>query len=113
MHSQSSSHAVRRTAHKIRKSRDYSAPTPACTSCERSEHARFNAENLAFQRGHQAGVAAGRGGVDAGHALGREAGDVVGTAGLGPGPGQSLAAERLAFHHRADLVAVDVEIADA
>ena len=66
----------------------------------------------AFDRGHQRGVAAGRGGVDAGHPLGREARDIMRAAGLGPGAGQSLAAERLAFDHRADLVAVDVEIAD-
>ena len=31
---------------------------------------------------------------------------------LGAGPDKPLAAERLAFDHRADLVAVDVEIAD-
>ena len=66
----------------------------------------------AFERGHQAGVAAGRGGVDAGHPLGREARDIMRAAGLGPGAAQALAAERLAFDHRADLVAVDVEIAD-
>ena len=33
-------------------------------------------------------------------------------AGLGTGSGKALAAERLAFDHRANLVAVDVEIAD-
>ena len=67
---------------------------------------------LSFQRGHQARVAARGGGVDAGHPLGREARDIMRTAGFGPGAAQALAAERLAFDHRADLVAVDVEIAD-
>src|SRR5690606_29315126 len=60
----------------------------------------------------QARVAAGRGGVDADHALGREARDVVRAARLGAGAGHALTAERLAFDHRADLVAVDVEVAD-
>ncbi len=33
-------------------------------------------------------------------------------AGLGPGAAEAFAAEGLAFDHRADLVAVDIEIAD-
>src|SRR5437868_1004717 len=66
----------------------------------------------ALHRSHQAGVAAGCGRVDAGDALGGEAGDVVGAAGLGAGSAEAFAAERLAFDHRADLVAVDVEVAD-
>src|SRR5438270_9709058 len=67
----------------------------------------------AFERRHQAGVPARGGGVDAGDALGREAGDIVRAAGLGAGSAQPLAAERLAFDHGADLVAVHVEITDA
>ena len=63
-------------------------------------------------RRHQRGIAARGRRVDAGHALGREARDIMRAAGLGPGAAQALAAERLAFDHRADLVAVDVEIAD-
>ena len=66
----------------------------------------------ALDRRHQAGVAAGGGSVDAGHPLGREAGDVVRAAGLRPGAAQPLAAERLATHDRADLVAVDIDVAD-
>src|SRR5690606_7433053 len=61
--------------------------------------------------GEQAGVAAGGGGVDRGHALGGEADDVVRAAGLGARARQALAAEWLASHYRADLVAVDVEVA--
>ena len=38
---------------------------------------------------------------------------VVRPAGLGPGAGQALAAERLHADDRADHVAVDVEVADA
>src|SRR5678815_3497610 len=68
--------------------------------------------SLAFQRGHQAGVAARRGRVDAGDALGGETGDVMWSAGFGAGPRQALAAKWLALDNRPDLVAVDVEIAD-
>src|SRR5688500_4993902 len=67
---------------------------------------------LSFESRHQARIAARRGRVDAGDALGREARDIVRPAGFGPGPRQPLAAERLAFDHRPDLIAVDVEIAD-
>src|SRR5438270_2496244 len=67
----------------------------------------------AFERRHQAGVPASGRGVDAGDAFGREAGDIVRAAGLGAGSAQPLAAEWLAFDHGADLVAIDVEIADA
>ena len=35
------------------------------------------------------------------------------SSGFRAGSAQPLASERLAFHHRADLVAIDVEIADA
>ena len=38
---------------------------------------------------------------------------VMGAAGLGPGPGQAAAAEGLRAHHGADHVAVDVHVADA
>jgi hypothetical protein len=37
---------------------------------------------------------------------------VVRAAGLGAGAGEALAAERLHADHRADLVAVDVDVAD-
>src|SRR5256885_13949813 len=70
-------------------------------------------DGSAFDRRHQARVAASRRRVDAGHALDREARDIMRSAGLGPGAAQTLAAEWLAFDHRSDLVAVDVEIADA
>ena len=40
-----------------------------------------------------------------------EAGEVVRAARFGAGAGQALAAEGLAPHHRADLVAVDVDVA--
>src|SRR5438045_3789082 len=68
---------------------------------------------LSFDRRHQARVAPCRGRVDAGHAFDREARDIVRTAGLGPGTAQALAAKGLAFDHGADLVAVDIEVADA
>src|SRR5690242_8845179 len=67
----------------------------------------------ALERRHQARVAAGSRRVDARHPLGREARDVMRAAGLRAGAAEALTAERLAFDHRADLVAVDVEIADA
>src|SRR6185437_16824305 len=66
----------------------------------------------ALEGGHQARVSPGCRGVDAGHPLDRETRDIVRTAGLGSGTAQPFASERLAFDHRADLVAVDVEIAD-
>ena len=46
-------------------------------------------------------------------ALGGKARQVIGAAGLRPGARKPLAAERLHADHGADLVAVDVEIADA
>src|SRR6185312_11871882 len=51
--------------------------------------------------------------VDAGHPFDREPRDVMRPAGFRTGAAEPLAAERLAFDNRADLVAVDVEIADA
>src|SRR3546814_17062102 len=44
--------------------------------------------------------------------LGGEARQVVRAAGLGAGAGEPLSAEGLHAHHRADLVAVDVDVAD-
>src|SRR5262249_560468 len=67
---------------------------------------------LALQRRHQARIATGRGGVDAGHPLGREARDIMRPARLGPGTAEPLASERLAFDHCADLVAVHIEVPD-
>src|SRR5438309_2541843 len=69
--------------------------------------------SLSLDRSHQAGVAAGRRGVDASHALGREARHIVRSAGLRTGAAEAFATEGLAFDYRADLVAVDVKIADA
>src|SRR4051812_25728004 len=90
--------------------------------CERSEaiqsgsprRLRFLAMTaaLALKCCHQRRVAARRGRVDAGHALDREARDIMRTARLWPCPAQPFAAERLAFDHCANLVAIDVEIAD-
>src|SRR3546814_5921171 len=57
-------------------------------------------------------VAAGGGGVDGDDLLGGEARQVVRAAGLGAGARQALAAEGLYPDHRADLVAVDVDVAD-
>src|SRR5690606_41257348 len=56
------------------------------------------------------GVAAGGGGVDGDRFLGGGARQVVRAAGLGAGAGLVLAAEGLHAHHRADLVAVDVDV---
>ena len=61
---------------------------------------------------HQARIAPRSRGVDAGHAFGGEARQVMRPVGFGTGARQALAAERLAADHRADLVAVDVEVAD-
>src|SRR6058998_3808900 len=66
----------------------------------------------AGRSGQQAEIAARRRGIHRKNALGRESHEVVRAAGLRSGPGQPLAAERLYAHHRADHVAVDVEIAD-
>src|SRR6185437_5053462 len=60
----------------------------------------------------QTRIAACGGGVDGEGAFGGEAQEVVRTAGLGAGAGQVFAAERLYADHRADLVAVDIEVAD-
>src|SRR5437762_6421146 len=62
--------------------------------------------------GQQAEIASGRRGIHCKDACGRESHEVVRAAGLGPGAGQPLAAERLHAHHRADHVAVDIGIAD-
>src|SRR4249919_990207 len=61
----------------------------------------------------QRGIAASGGGVDGHGLLGGEARYVMRAAGLGAGPRESLAAERLHTDDRADLVAVDVDVADA
>src|SRR3546814_11074701 len=50
--------------------------------------------------------------VDGDDLLGGEARQVVRAAGLGAGARQALAAEGLYPDHRADLVAVDVDVAD-
>src|SRR5690348_17575794 len=56
-------------------------------------------------------AACGRG-VDGEGAFDREAQQIMRTAGLGAGAGQVLAAEWLHADHRADLIAVDVEVAN-
>src|SRR6185312_14891659 len=71
-----------------------------------------NPESL-FPDRQQRGVAARCRGVDGQRAFAGEAQQVVRTAGLGTGAGQAFAAERLHADHRADLVAVDVAVADA
>src|SRR5690348_7688783 len=63
--------------------------------------------------GQQRRIATGRRGVDGERALAGEAQQVVRAAGLGTGAGEAFAAERLHADHRADLVAVDVTVADA
>src|SRR5215470_624525 len=55
------------------------------------------------QQGH---VAAGRGDVSGAHALGREASDIVGPAGLRARAREALAAERLHTNGGPDLAAV-------
>src|SRR5690242_15734261 len=66
-----------------------------------------------FVQAEQAGVAAGRGGVDGEGALGGEAVQVARAARLGAGAAEALAAERLYAHDGADHVAIDVGVADA
>ena len=63
-----------------------------------------------FVRGEEGGVAAGGGGVDRDHLLGREALEVVRAAGLGACPREAEAAERLRADHRPDHAAVDIDI---
>src|SRR5215213_9346756 len=60
----------------------------------------------------QGRVAAGAGRVGAGHPLGAEARNIMGTAGLGAGAAEALAAEGLRADDGPDHRAVDVEIAD-
>src|SRR5574337_1995952 len=72
---------------------------------------RSSLQSSIFQR-QQRCIAARGGGVDGEGAFGGEAQEVMRAAGLGSGAGQVLAAERLHADHRADLVAVDVEVAD-
>src|SRR5207302_9604435 len=62
--------------------------------------------------GQQAEIAARRRRVHRIDSFGGESHEVIRAAGLGPGAGKSFAAERLHAHHRADHVAVDIEIAD-
>src|SRR5689334_21824451 len=66
----------------------------------------------AVDRGHQRGISARGSGIDAGDALGREAGDIVRAASLWAGAAEAFATERLALDHRADLITIDVKIAD-
>src|SRR6185436_4817207 len=56
-------------------------------------------------------VPAGGGGVDGHHLLGDESLEIIRTASLRSGAGESGAAERLRPDHRADHVAVDIDIA--
>jgi hypothetical protein len=72
----------------------------------------FGAElDLLLQR-QEGGVAAGGGGVGRHRALGGEAVQVAGTAGLGAGAGEAFAAEGLHPDDGADHAAVDVAVAD-
>src|ERR1700742_2276335 len=64
-----------------------------------------------FLAREQRGIAAGRGGIDGHRLLGGEARKVMWAAGLGTGAGKAVAAERLHADHRADHVAVDVDVA--
>ena len=54
-----------------------------------------------------------RGPAAGGSGTGRETAHVVRPSGLRSGPAQALAAEGLRAHHRADLVAIDVDVARA
>ena len=63
-------------------------------------------------RGEQRGIAARGGGIGRAHPLQRKALEVIRPAGLWPGAGEALAAEGLDADHGADLIAVDIEIAD-
>src|SRR5947208_2919035 len=65
-----------------------------------------------FDRSHEACIAARSGRVDASDPLGGEAGDIVWAARLRTGTAEALAAERLAFDHGPDLVAVHIEVSD-
>src|SRR5690606_25390837 len=60
----------------------------------------------------QRGVATGGGGIDGDRLLGSEPRQVVRPASLRTGTRKALAAKRLHADHRADLVAVDVAVAD-
>src|ERR1700730_3242936 len=94
-----------------------------CTSKRQSVMARkkrhsdrrwrlFGAElDLLLQR-QEGGVAAGGGGVGRGGALGREAVQVAGAAGLGAGTGEAFATEGLHPDDGADHAAVDIAVAD-
>src|SRR6185437_15172646 len=83
-------------------------PLAQCTS------GRANAAFISlFADRQQRRVATRRRGVDGERALAGEAQQVVRAAGLGAGAGEGFATERLRADHRADLVAVDVAVADA
>src|SRR5688500_12355594 len=73
--------------------------------------AAYAAPTLLAER-QQAGIAACRRRVDGDRLLGGEPRQVVRAASLGAGTRQVLPAERLHADHRADLVAVDVAVAD-
>ena len=81
-------------------------------SLQRGFEAVSGWDRLSVDRGHEAGISACRCRVDAGHPLGRESRDIMRTAGLRSGAAQAFSAKWLAFDHRADLVAIDVEVPD-
>ena len=65
-----------------------------------------------FAERQQRRIAARRGRIDCQRALSDESQQIMRPACFGSGAGQILAAERLHADHRADLVAIDVAIAD-
>src|ERR1700730_5776448 len=69
--------------------------------------------DLRFTKLQQPDVAARRRDVGAAHALGGAPRKVVRPAGFGSGAGGAIATEGVHADHGSDLVAVDVEVADA
>src|SRR5438067_12568588 len=70
-----------------------------------------SAPRALFFRSEQRGIATGSRGVDGDHLLGGKSLEVIRTAGLRPGAGESAAAERLRADDGADHAAIDVDIA--
>src|SRR5215475_3338677 len=99
--------------------RDATAPGTAFSSplCEshmamlRGATGTKPASSLSLVARQECGIAAGRCGIDGHGLLGGEAREIMRPASLGAGAGEAVAAERLHADHRADHVAVDIDVA--
>ena len=97
-------HRERRGPHRVE---------PGATRVERGRVPATASARARAASSDAGGTSASVNGTAVGEAVGAEAVQVVRPAGLGAGARQAFAAERLHADHRADHVAVDVDVADA